>query len=441
MDDAQPSRVNLPGTRSSRREVFAWALYDWANSAYSTLQITVLASYLLKDILPDNRGVIAYGWGIGLTMLVTAVLSPILGAVADAHASKRQWLAWTSLTGAVASFLMYFTSPANPWWFVLLYLISNLGYELSQCFYNGFLPEIASEEDMDRVSAWGYGLGYLGGGIALLIVIAMFKFHPLAETPEGIVEIKRIGLGLMGLWWGLFTIPSIMILRDKNPPTHSSESIPTATRRAFREVGSTIRNVRSYKMLALFLIAFLFYNDGVQTMISQASTFAFEVLSMGDADLALVILMIQFVALPGAIFIGYLANRIGQKPTLVVCLLVWIAQLVAAYFVTTNTQFWILAAVAAVVLGGTQSVSRSIMAVMTPPNRTAEFFGFFNLSGKAISMLGPMLFTGILAATRNAHLAISSLLIFFVAGLAVLYRVNIAEGQKQARTAPELPGT
>jgi UMF1 family MFS transporter len=430
-------RTPLP----NRKEVFAWAMYDWANSAYSTLSITVLLLYIQGPVFPEevwgDTGFVVWGFGIGISMVIAAALSPIVGAIADAHASKRRWLAGTALPGALASSLLFFVPPSYPWIVTALFFLASLFFELSLGVYNGFLPEIARDEDMDRVSAWGFAMGYLGGGLALALVIVMFFFgDKIGLPPEGESAFRtRLGLLLMGLWWGFFTLPTLAVVRDKRSATRSPKPLGRAAKQALREVGGTIRNVRRYRMLALFLLGFLIYNEGVQTMISQSGTFAKRVLKMEPQDLVMVVLMIQFIALPGAILVGHLATRFGQKSTLIGCLLVWIAILVAAYYITTTLQFWIMAAVAALVLGGTQSVSRSIMGQMTPEKHTAEFFGFFNLSGKATSMFGPIFFTSILALTGDANLAVTSLLVFFVAGLAIVTRLNLALGKEQARAA------
>lgn len=416
-----------------RREVLAWAFYDWANSAYSTLSITVLVNYLQEDVLPGNAGILAWGWGIGVTTFLTALLSPVLGAVADAHASKRHWLAGTALTGAAASCLMFFATPERPWLLVALFLVANMALELSFCFYNAFLPEIAADDEMGRVSAWGYGLGYVGGGLALGLVVGLLLKGDQLGLPSDHHFRKRFALLLMGLWWGLFTLPAVLVLRDKRPPARERQGLWRAARRAIGEVGGTLRHIRRYRVLALFLLGFLAFNDGVQTVISQASTFAQKSLDMSLLDLIPVILMIQFVAWPGALLVGWLADRVGQKRMLTVCLLVWTAILVGAFFIQTKAQFWGLAAAVALVLGGVQSVSRSLMGLMTPERHAGEFFGFFNFSGKATSLFGPLFFSSIFAATGNANLALSSLLIFFIAGLAIIAPLDIAHGQQQAR--------
>ncbi|OHB75114.1 MAG: hypothetical protein A2W31_16190 [Planctomycetes bacterium RBG_16_64_10] len=421
-------------------------MYDWANSAYSTLQITVLVKYLITTVdrvVPDRvvpeAGALVWGWGIGLTMCVAAVLSPMVGALADAHCNKRQWLAGTALTGATASALMFFATPDRSWLLVILFLVSNLGYELSLGVYNGFLPEIARDDNMGRVSAYGFALGYLGGGLALMLVLVMlFAGHTVGlphrhDDPRALLP--RLGLLVMGVWWGLFTLPALVWLKDQRPPPTHTPPLTVAVRTALAEVARTLRNVRHYRSLAIFLVAFLLYNDGVQTVISQASVFADKVLKMETGELVIVILMIQFVAMPGAWLVGRLADRIGQKPTLSICLAVWIALLVSAFFVQTRVHFWCMAVVVALVLGGTQSVSRAIMGLMTPVERTAEFFGFFNLSGKATSIFGPVFFSTILATTGSAHWALTSLLLFFVVGGVLVSFVQVERTQQWGQSA------
>lgn len=421
-----------PTPQATSREVYAWAMYDWANSAYSTLSITVLVAYMQGAVLPGRAGILVWGFGIGLTELVVAISSPVLGAVADAHASKRFWLGLTALGGSVAASAMFFATPERPWLMVVLFLIAHLGYELSQGFYNGFLPEIANDENMGRISARGFALGYLGGGLALAGFLGLYLFRKeLGLSTEDESFVPRLGLLMMGLWWGVFTLPALLWLRDRNPPKHDRSLVQTA-REAFSQVGHTLRNIRSYQMLALFLLAFLFFNDGVQTVISQASVFAQQVLGMKTDELVQVVLMIQFVALPGAMVVGWAADRVGHMRALMACLMVWIGLLVSAFYITQRWQFWCLGAVVALVMGGTQSVSRAIMGLMTPPAHTAEFFGFFNLSGKATSMFGPMVFAGVLAQTGSAHQAILSLLVFFVIGSVLVTRVNVARGQREA---------
>lgn len=443
MKPNHPSDASAPGHAAKRKELFAWAMYDWANSAYSTVSITVLVTYVIfvLDKVHEDLGATVWGWGIGITVFFAAIASPISGAIADAHASKNRWLACTAVTGAIAAALMFFATPDRPWLLVTLFLIAHFFYELSFCFYNAFLPQVASEENMGRVSAWGYILGYIGGGIALLVVMLVFLYgHHVglptsSDDPSGLLY--RLSLLIMGLWWGAFSLPAILWLKDRDQAARQRLPIRQATRKAAREVMHTIGNIRRYRFLAIFLVGFLLYNDGVQTILSQASVFADKVLEMKPAELSQAILMIQFVAVPGAWLVGWLADKVGDKPALIGCLITWIALLGYAFSVTTTTEFWYMAVVVALIMGGTQSVSRALMGSMTPRQRAGEFFGFFNLSGKATSFVGPPLFSTVLAVTDSAHLAIGSLLIFFVAGLAIVSFVNVKKGHEQARTAEQ----
>jgi UMF1 family MFS transporter len=239
----------------------------------------------------------------------------------------------------------------------------------------------------------------------------------------------------MGLWWGMFSLPAILWLKDRSRAAPHRLPLREATRKAGREVMHTIRNIRQYRILAIFLVGFLLYNDGVQTIISQASVFAGKVLAMETPELVKAILMIQFVAVPGAWIVGWLADKVGEKPALIGCLITWIALLFYAFSVTTTTEFWYMAVVVALIMGGTQSVSRALMGSMTPRERSGEFFGFFNLSGKATSFVGPPLFSTVLALTDSAHWAIVSLLVFFVAGLVVVSFVDVKRGRRDARAA------
>jgi UMF1 family MFS transporter len=437
-----PTAAEIPlaaaGTRSPARtrEIVAWALCDWANSAYSTLLITIVVSYLQAYVLPGDAGILAYGWGLGVSMFLSAVLSPVLGAMADARANKRTWLLCTSFAGAACSILMGLVPPDWRYGsiaFMTLFFVASLAFELSFSFYNGFLPEIADEQSMNRVSGYGYAAGYFGGGLALAVAIAVLSIGSGygLSTATGL----RIGLVVMGLWWAAFTLPAAFILRDRNPPRGKAQTFAATARVAIGEVLHTLSSIRCYSVLALFLLGFLLYNEGIQTVMSQASVFAREVLRMTPSELGMVVLMIQFVATPAALGVGWLGDRLGAKTTLLACLLIWCGLLVAAFFTTTKVQFWCLGVVLAMVMGGTQSISRAIMGSMTPTAKTAEFFGFFNLSCRATSMVGPILFAQMLVWTKSANVAILSLLVFIVAGMVIVSGVNLRKGIEQAKPA------
>jgi MFS transporter, UMF1 family len=436
-----------------RREIYAWAMYDWANSAYTSLSITVLVYFISKvvvaadsptaaqiskfaaraglDLATTDCGAVVWSWGISFSMLVAALLSPVLGAMADARAAKRWFLAAMALPGAASAVVMAFLPLSAPWLIVVLFFLMTLFFELSFGFYNGFLPELATVETMDRVSALGFSFGYVGGGLALGLQFLVFAFGAWIGIDDVVVQL-RIGLAIMGLWWGLFSLPALLLLRDRQAPRGEQLPLAATTRQAVREVIGTLRNIRAYRTLALFLLGFLFYNDGIQTVISQASIFAERDLAFTPQELLLLIWAFQFICLPGALAVGRVVDRLGQKRTLMICLGVWVALLAASYFIQTKSQFWMLSIVLGLVMGGTQSVARAIMGVMTPPARTAEFFGFFNFSGRATSWLGTFLFGAVIARTGSARLAILSLLVLFIVGWAITLPVDVARGRRDA---------
>ncbi len=363
-------------------------MYDWANSAYSTIYITVLVLYLQGAVLKGDAGLTAWGWGIGITTLCSAILSPILGAIADAHANKRTWLFITTMLGAGASALMFFGTPERPAFFVAMFLVANLNYELVQSFYNAFLPEVADDRRMSEVSAWGYGTGYVGGGLMLVVALLIVQYGEAWGLPTENHFLPRLCLLVMGVWWAVFSVPILLFVRDKSRPRAEHLSLAATAITGLQEVKRTFGAISHYRMLAIFLIGFLIFNDGVMTVISQATVYAKDKFHMDDKELIPVFLMIQFVALPGAVFLGWFANKIGQKNALHLCLSVWIVVLVSGFLIREKWQFWVMAAMTALVMGGTQSVSRTIMGLMTPESRHRRVLRILQSLGQGFQHAG-----------------------------------------------------
>lgn len=434
---------NSDPTRSIwRREVVAWCSYDWANSGYTTLMITVFAVYMQRTVFsPEStgsKGAVVWAWTVAVSMLIGAILSPVLGALADARAGKRLGLGLTALAGGGACMAMAIIPVQSVWIVTACFLLANLCLELSLTFYNGFLPEIADEEELNQVSAIGMGWGYLGGGIGLLGAMVFLNYGESWGLGNG-TRLLQICIFMTGVWWIAFTIPAILALKDQ-PREKLETNLFQSSRAALGDVIGTLRNLRMHRTLMIFLIGFLFYNDGLQTVISQCSTFALQELSFADRELVGVILMVQFVAVPGAILVGWVSDRMGRKTTLEICLIIWIVLLVSAWFIDSKTGFWVMAFGVAFVLGGTQAVSRAIMGSLTPKHQEARFFGFFNMSGKATSFMGTFVFGLIVALTGSSRLAIVLLLVFFAIGLMIIFRVDLAQGIQEREIAERSAG-
>jgi len=413
-----------------RRPVFAWVMYDWANSAYTTLAITVLVAYIQRVVYPSDlwgtTGVIVWAWGISFSMLLGAMLSPVLGSIADTAKTKRLWLGITALSGSAASILLGIVHPSHYLLITCLFVFANLMLELSLGIYDGFLPEIVQLDETRSASAWGYGIGYLGGGLALFLAMLILQYGT-AIGSNSMSDRLQTSLVLMGSWWGFFSLPAVIILRDQNRTHQQTRRLVGVLKDSMTDVGETLWAIKRHLSLMLFLFSFLFYNDGVQTVISQASSFALQELAFPESDLMAVILMIQFLAFPGALLVSKLSDWVGSKATLLLCLAVWNIVLVAAYFVETMVGFWWMAAVIAIVLGGTQAVSREVMAAMIPKGESAKYFGFFLFSGKSTSFLGTFSFGLIVALTDSTRMAIVGLIPLFFLGALLLWRVTVPE--------------
>jgi UMF1 family MFS transporter len=352
----------------------------------------------------------------------------VVGAIVDYGRRKKECLAFTAYLGAALTMAMFFLQGSNAYlWGSLLLLISNVSFGASIVIYNSFLPEIAPPGQRDAVSSKGWAIGYIGGGLLLTVNLAMAAYAERAGISQGMVA--RISLASAGVWWMIFTIPVVAILRNRG----AARALPagqSAVGMAFRQLIHTLRDMRRYPQTMMFLIAYLLYNDAIQTVLAQAGVFATEELKMPLSSLAVSVLASQFVGIFGATGFNQLARWISAKRAVAASVAAWMAVLIYTYLaVKSATQFFVLAGLVGLVMGGSQALSRSIFAQLIPHGKEAEYFGLYEISDKGTSWLGPIVFGLAYQFTMSYRFAILSLIVFFAAGLALLVRVDVEQGE------------
>jgi UMF1 family MFS transporter len=429
---------------AQRREQRAWYFYDWANSAFPTTVLTVfIGPYLtnLAKAAADRDGFVYplglkvapesfFPYVVSLSVLLQVAFLPLLGAIADYSHFKKQMLALFAYTGAFATMAMYFLQPTDYLLGGVLFVVANLSFGASVVFYNAFLIDIAGPEERDRVSSMGWALGYIGGG--LLLALNLLLLARSGDVELSIATAVRINLASAGVWWAIFTVIPLLVLRQRQP----AKQLPPGEHYLIvgvRQLRDTLSKIRLHSQAMLFLIAYLVYNDGIQTVVSLASVFGQEELGLSITTLATAILMVQFVGFFGAILFNYIARAINAKRAIIISLLIWIGVLVYAYaFLKTARDFYMMAAAIAIVLGGSQALSRSVYSLMIPKGQESEYFGLYEISDKGTSWLGPLLFGLALQLTGSYRIAIVSLIVFFVVGLLFLLSVNVDQGVLEA---------
>jgi len=440
---------------NDKREIFGWAMYDWANSAFSTTVGTVfLGPYLASlaanaakasqdgmahllgiPIAPDSFFPYCISISVGLQVLFL----PILGAIADYSHRRKQMMQLFATIGAVATILLFFTT-APLWWLGgLLFMVANLAFGAAMVFYNSYLPDIASEDQRDRVSSYGWAMGYLGDGLLLVLNLAFYLMSDKLGVPKDLAV--RINLASAGIWWLSFSFITWARLRSR----HAVKQLPKGesyTRVGFRQLWSTVKEMKNFPETLKYLLAYFLYNDGIQTVIAVSSTFAAAPLirggvGMDQSTLIIVILMIQFMAFFGALLWGKLANWVGSKRSIIVSLVIWAGVVIYAYFGLKGEsrvlEFFILGAFIALVMGGSQAISRSLYAQIIPAGKQAEYYSFYEVSERGTSWIGPLLFGLVNQVFGSLRPAILSLIFFFVAGLVVLPFVNVKKAMADVK--------
>lgn len=420
---------------STKRERTGWYFYDWANSAFSTTVVTAFLGPYLTAIAQngaDASGDIhllglsfkagaLFAYVISFSVALQVLVLPIAGAIADRTARKKQLLALFAYIGAGATTGLVFLTGSRYELGAALLLIANVAFGASIVVYNSFLPQISTEQERDGVSSRGWAFGYLGGGLLLLFNVVAVTLG--GEERQG--DIARWSLVSAGLWWALFT--SLPMLWLRNRPPLEGEPRGAVLTDGFRQFWKTLKGLKAYPLTLFFLVAFLIYNDGIQTVIAMAGVYGSEELGFDNTTLMPTILMVQFLAFAGALLLGWLAKHIGAWKTVLASLAGWTAIVILAYFLPAGEKlpFIALGAGIGLVLGGSQALSRSLFSQLIPKGKEGEYFGFYEISDKGTSWLGPLLFGFAYDQTGSYRTAIISLIVFFVVGFIALLAVPI----------------
>ncbi|SNX56966.1 UMF1 family MFS transporter [Streptomyces sp. TLI_55] len=426
-----------------RREQRGWYFYDWACSVYSTSVLTVFLGPYLTSVAEDAADADGYvhplgipiragsffAYSVSLSVIVAVLVMPLVGAAADRTGRKKPLLAGAAYTGAAATTAMFLLGGDRYLLGGVLLIVANAASAVGTMLYNSYLPQIAPPEERDAVSSRGWAFGYAAGSLVLVVNLVLYTAHDSFGLSEGMAV--RICLASAGLWWGAFTLVPLRRLRDRRAPAKK------ATAPGFRQLAATVRDMRRHPLTLAFLLAYLVYNDGIQTVISQASIYGSEELDLGQSTLIGAVLLVQVLAVAGALAMGRLARTYGAKRTILGSLVAWTVTLAAGYFLPAGAPVWffVLAAGIGLVLGGSQALSRSLFSHLVPPGKEAEYFSAYEMSDRGMSWLGPLLFGITYQLTGSYRDAIISLVAFFALGFVLLARVPVRQAIRDAGNA------
>jgi UMF1 family MFS transporter len=443
---------------STRNERTGWYFYDWANSAFSTTVVTVFLGPFLtavteqaagcplgaedcdRDVYPLGITVAAgsyFPYLVSLSVFLTVFVLPVMGAVADRSAHKKRLLAGAAFTGAAATVAMAFVTGERYLLGGVLFLIANIAFGASIVVYNSFLPQLGGPDDRDRLSSRGWALGYLGGFLLLALNLVAVQLFGIKDDDQRTLDIARWCIVSAGVWWAAFTLVPLRWLRE-HPATDHPSSGGSVVTDGFRQLWRTLVGLKAYPLTLFFLLAFLIYNDGIQTVIALASQFGSEELNLSTNTLIITILIVQFLGFGGALTMGKLAERIGAWKTVLISLVLWTGVILAAFQLPAEAPvpFMILGAFIGLVLGGSQALSRSLYSQLIPAGKEGEYYGFYEISDKGTSWLGPLVFGIVNQLTNSYRTGIFALLIFFVVGFVLLLMVPIRRAIVAAGNTP-----
>ena len=411
------------------RAQWAWAMYDWGNSAFATTVMAVLLPIYFFDVaakvLPEHVRTAYWGYGSGLSLMFVAVLAPLLGAMADVFGKKKFFLAIFTLLGCVSTGALWFVGAGDWILAVAVYILANIGFAGAIIFYDSLLPHVSHDDvEAAKLSLAGYALGYLGGGL-LLALNMLWMLKPAVWGFAGKGEAVRASFVSVAIWWGLFTVP--LLLWVEEPAIHGDRATSwiDATSTAWQRLRVTFLEIRSYRRVLMFLVAFWLYSDAIGTIIKMSTTYGLEI-GIDQNTLILAMLVVQILGLPFTFLYAPIAARFSAKSALVGTLVIYCGICVLGFRMSTPFDFWLLAILIAFVQGGSQALSRSIFSGMIPKERSSEFFSFFSASSKFAGIFGPLIFGAVAQVTGNGRMSILFLIAFFVIGGIMVARTDLS---------------
>ena len=413
----------------TKKEIWAWCLYDFANSSFSTIVVTVAYSIYFAQVVAHGQSPETWwGWGYGISMLLIGVISPVLGALADYSGTRKQYLIGFSFLCIVTTALLVFVKEGDVWLGIILFAVANIGFNGGITFYNAFLKDISRSENMGRISGYGFSLGYVGGLLSLLIVFPLVQ-GGFADDNLGLY---RLTFPVTAVFFLLFAIPAFYYLQDRAygegiKPQQVDWTV------GFHRVRQTFREIRRFSELFKYFVAYFIYIDGINTVIVFAGIFATVVLGFSPKDILIFFIVMQISSAIGAYGFGFVTDWMGAKRTIGLTLVIWIGLILWAFFVGSKTEFYFLGLIAGVALGSNQSASRTLLGHFAPQEKVTEFYGFFALTGKLAAVIGPPVYGMIASTTGSQRLAVLSIGTFVITGLLLLQRVDEKAGMEAAR--------
>ena len=393
-------------------QVFYWSLFDFANTSFSITIVTFVYAVYFKETVAGNQPIGDFYWslGTGISMFIVAIISPFLGAIADHSAGKKRFLLFFTLLCILSTAGLYFIGSGDIVEGLILFILANIGFEAGLVFYDSFLPEISDEKNYGRTSGFGFAMGYIGSFASLVII------YPLVTN-----DLVKYSFPASALFFLVFSLPLFLFLPDTKKYVERTKSY---FKIGLERIVFTVTHLKNYKNLALFLVAFFFYIEGVNTAIYFSGNYAKSTLNFSFTELTLFFMIAQTTAVAGSIIFGVIADSIGQKKTIYITLIIWFIVIFTASVIQSKFGFFIVGCIAGLGMGSTQSVSRSLMSKLTPPDKKTEFFGFYSFFGKSSAIFGPLFFGFISWQTGSQRIAILSMGLFFTVGMILLSKVK-----------------